>query len=61
MNAAEIIKEATAAGVRIAIEGDGLSLEATAPPPNAIIELIAQHKAEIIDPVSYVSRAIMDR
>ena len=49
MNAAEVLKEAAAAGVQIAIEGDGLSLEATAKPPKAIIELIAQHKPEIID------------
>jgi hypothetical protein len=49
VNAAEVIKEAAAAGVRIAIEGDGLSLEATAQPPKAIIELIAQHKPEIIN------------
>jgi hypothetical protein len=49
MNAAEVIKEAAAAGVQIAIEGDGLSLEATAKPPKAIIELVAQHKPEIID------------
>ena len=49
MNAAEIIKEAAAAGILIAIEGDGLSLEATAKPPKAIIELITQHKLEIIN------------
>ena len=49
MNAAEVIAEAAAAGIRIAIEGDGLSLEATAQPPKAMIELIAQHKPEIID------------
>ena len=49
VNAAEVIKEAAAAGVQIAIEGDGLSLEATAPPPKAIIELITQHKPEIIN------------
>jgi hypothetical protein len=49
MNAAEVIQEAAAAGIRIAIEGDGLSLEATEPPPKAIIELISQHKPEIID------------
>ena len=49
MNAAEVIEEAAAAGIRIAIEGDGLSLEATAQPPKAIIDLIAQHKPEIID------------
>ena len=49
MNAAEVIKEAAAAGIQIAIEGDGLSLEATARPPKAIIELITQHKPEIIN------------
>ena len=49
MKAAEVIKEATAAGVRIAIEGDGLLLEATTAPPKAMIALITQHKAEIID------------
>ena len=49
MNAAEVIKEATAVGIQIAIKGDGLSLEATAPPPEAIIELITQHKPEIIN------------
>ena len=49
MNAAEVIKEAAVAGIQIAIEGDGLSLEATAKPPKAIIELITQHKLEIIN------------
>ena len=49
MNAAELIKEAAAVGIQIAIEGGGLSLEATAPPPKAIVELITQHKPEIID------------
>ena len=49
MNAGEVIKEAAAAGVQIAIKGEGLCLEATAEPPKAIIELIAQHKAEIIN------------
>src|SRR5262245_51185458 len=49
MNAAEVIEEAAAVGIRIAIEGDDLSLDATAAPPKAIIELIAQHKPEIIN------------
>jgi hypothetical protein len=49
VKAAEVIKEATAAGVRIASEGDGLLLEATAAPAKAMIALITQHKAEIID------------
>jgi hypothetical protein len=49
MNAAEVIKEAAAVGIKIAIGGNGLSLEATTPPPEAIIELITQHKPEIIN------------
>ena len=49
MNAGEVIKEAAAAGVQIAIKGEGLCLEATAEPPKAVIELIAQHKPEIIN------------
>jgi hypothetical protein len=49
VNAGEVIKEAAVAGVQIAIKGEGLCLEATAEPPKAIIELIAQHKAEIIN------------
>jgi hypothetical protein len=49
MKAAEIVKQAAAVGIQIAIEGDGLSLEATAQPPKAMIELITQHKPEIIN------------
>ena len=49
MNAAEVIKEATAVGIRIAIKGSSLSLEASAPPPKSIIDLITQHKPEIVN------------
>jgi hypothetical protein len=48
VNAAEVIKEAAAVGVRIAIDGDSLSLEAAAEPAEAIFDLIAQYKPEII-------------
>ena len=48
MNAADVIKEANTAGVRIAIKGTGLSLEASAPPPKAIIDLITEYKVEIV-------------
>ena len=48
MNAADVIKEANAVGVRIAIKGTGLSLEASAPPPKAIIDLITEYKVEIV-------------
>lgn len=49
MNAAEVIRGAAAAGIRISIQGDGLSLEAATPAPPWVVELIAQHKPEIID------------
>ena len=49
MNAAGVIEEAAAVGVRIAIEGNGLSLKAAAQPPKEIIELITRHKPEIIN------------
>jgi hypothetical protein len=55
VNAAEVIKEATAAGIRIAIKGSGLSLEASVPPPKAIIDLITQHKPEIVALLSSAS------
>ena len=48
MNAADVIKEVNAAGIRIAIKGTGLSLEASAPPPKVIIDLITEHKPEIV-------------
>jgi hypothetical protein len=49
MNAAELIKEAAAVGIQISIEGDDLLVKATAPPPEEIIELITQHKPEIVN------------
>src|SRR4051794_10527249 len=48
MSAADVIKAATALGIKIVIQGDSLHLKAAAPPPRAILELLTQHKAEII-------------
>lgn len=48
MSAVMAIREARAAGVQIAIEGDALTLEASAPPPPTVIELLSRHKTEII-------------
>jgi hypothetical protein len=42
------IREARAAGVQVAIDGDALTLEASAAPPPAVIESLSRHKAEII-------------
>ena len=48
MNAILAIAEARAAGVELGLDGDALALEASAPPPPAVIESLSRHKAEII-------------
>ena len=48
MSAAEALKAARAVGIHLEVEGDDLLLEASAPPPSAILELLSQHKAEIV-------------
>ena len=48
MNAAQIVKEATAVGIHIAIDGDNLLLEAPTQPPAAVVDLISRHKPDIV-------------
>ena len=48
VSATEALKAARAAGVRIEVDSDGLSLEASAPPPPVVIDLLSRHKAEIV-------------
>ena len=48
MSAAEALKAARAAGVRVGIDGDDLVLEAMAPPPSALLDLLSRHKAGIV-------------
>ncbi len=48
MSAAEALRLAHAAGVHVEIDGDDLVLEASAPPPTAVIDLLASHKASIL-------------
>src|SRR5688572_10593635 len=48
MSAAEALKAARAAGVRLGIDDDALTLEASAAPQPAVIELLSRHKAEIV-------------
>jgi hypothetical protein len=48
MNAAQIVREATAVGIHIAIDGDDLLLEAAAPPPAAVLNLLSRHKSDIV-------------
>jgi hypothetical protein len=48
MSAAEALKAARAAGVQLDIDGNDLVLEAAAPPPPAVIDLLSSHKAEVV-------------
>ena len=48
MSAAEALKRARAAGIRLGIDGDALALEASAPPPAEVLDLLARHKADIV-------------
>lgn len=49
MNAVEAIREATAVGIQIAIDGNDLLLEAAGPPPMTVIELLSRHKPDIVN------------
>lgn len=48
MSAIEALKAARAAAVEILLDGDDLVLEAPACPPPAVLDLLSQHKPEII-------------
>jgi hypothetical protein len=48
MSAVEALKAARAAGTQLGIDGDDQVLEASAPPPPAVIDLLSRHKAGIV-------------
>jgi hypothetical protein len=48
MSASEALKAARAAGIELGIDGDDLVLEASAPPPDAVLNLLSLHKAGIM-------------
>jgi hypothetical protein len=48
MSAAEALKAARAVGIQFGIDGDDLVLQAPAPPPPAMIEVLSLHKADIV-------------
>src|SRR5262249_28342554 len=48
MSAAEALRAARMAGIDVRIQDDGLALEAEAPPPAEILELLARHKPGIV-------------
>jgi hypothetical protein len=48
MSAADALKAARDAGIRLRVDGDGLLLEASAPPSAVVLDLLLRHKAGII-------------
>ncbi len=48
MSAVEALKQARSSGVRVGIDGDFLDLEASAPPPAEVLDLLARHKPDIV-------------
>ncbi len=46
--AADALRVARAAGNKLRIDGDDLVLEACAPPPTVVLDLLSRHKAEIV-------------
>ena len=48
MTAALALKSARAVGIRVRVDGDDLELEAPAQPPQAVLDLLSLHKADIL-------------
>jgi hypothetical protein len=48
MSPTEALKAARAAGIRLEVDGDDLVLEASAPPPPAMLDLLSRNKAGIV-------------
>jgi hypothetical protein len=48
MSAAEALKAARAAGIRLGIDGDALTLEASEAPSPGVLDLLLRHKAGIV-------------
>jgi len=48
MSAAEALKAARAAGIKLGFDGDDLVLEAAVRPAPAVIDLLSRHKAEVL-------------
>ncbi len=48
MSAVEALRAARAAGVQLGVDGDSLVLEASVPPPPAVLDALSRHKAETI-------------
>jgi hypothetical protein len=60
MNAVEILEEARAAGLCLAVDGADLVLESSNPPPPAVLDLLRDRKAEIIAAIAATSHGTSD-
>jgi len=48
MSATEALEQARAAGIQVRIDGEELVLEASAPPPGEVLDLLVRYKADIL-------------
>ena len=48
MNATKALNAARAAGIRVKLDAGDLVLEAPAPPPQDVLDLLSRHKASIV-------------
>jgi hypothetical protein len=48
MSAVEALRAAHVAGIQLGVDGEHLVLTASVPPPAAVIDLLASHKAEVL-------------
>jgi hypothetical protein len=48
VSAGEALKAARAVGIRLGIDGGDLLLEAAAPPPAPVLDLLSRHKADVV-------------
>src|SRR5208282_1451817 len=59
MSAAKVVMEARASGIQLCVENDDLLLEASVPPPAAVIDMLRAHKPEIIELLQAERRAVL--
>lgn len=48
MNAVEVLRAARAVGIRVEIDGENLMLQASVPPPSAVVSALASLKPDIV-------------
>jgi hypothetical protein len=48
VSAVEALNAARAVGIELTIDGDDLVLEASASPPNAVLDLLSRHKTDVV-------------